>query len=740
MPTERTSAAKSKHRVSRAARKPHQEESNQPGLPVASSLDDPQLYVNRELSLLAFQERVLEEAQDRHNPLLERVKFLSIVGSNLDEFFMVRVAGLKRQAESGVLECGPDGMTPKQQLSAIRERVSELFKAGHDCLRQQIFPALKEAGLCVVDYSELTSAQRTSVNEYFSKIVFPTLTPLAFDPGRPFPHISNLSLNLAVLIRDQHGTEHFARVKVPDILPQLVAVTPVVKETVAREEKAPAPQYLVWLEQLIVANLESLFPGMEIVEAYPFYVIRDADSAIQELEAGDLLESVEEGIWRRRFADVIRLEVNDDMPPAVLEILQKNLEVDADDVYQVERPLALSRLKYLLAVDRPDLKDKPFIPAVPAALQPEEEGEDIFAAIRRQDILLHHPFDSFQPVVTFLQQAARDPAVLAIKITLYRVGRNSPVVEALLDAIGREKQVAALVELKARFDEESNIEWARALERDGVHVVYGLLGLKVHCKTALVVRREGDTIRRYVHLSTGNYNSLTAQLYTDIGMFTCDEAIGADCSDLFNYLTGYSAKLDYRKLLVAPIDMRERFERLIRREIEHQRNGERGRLIFKMNALVDKRMIQLLYEASRAGVQVDLLVRGICCLRPGIAGVSENIRVTSIVGRFLEHSRIFFFRNAGQEEIYLGSADMMPRNLNRRVEVDFPVRDPKLVRFLHDEVLATYLADVVKARHMKPDGTYDRPIDRDNVRSMNSQEWWIKKVAVKPGSNSKLAG
>ena len=726
MSAEHTPATKTKHRVSRPAGKPRQEESNRTGSRDASSLDDSRLYVNRELSLLAFQRRVLEEAQDQHNPLLERVKFLSIVGSNLDEFFMVRVAGLKRQVESSVLECGPDGMTPKQQLGAIREKASDLFKAAHECLRRQIFPALKQAGLCVVDYSQLTSLQRTDVNKYFSDKIFPTLTPLAFDPGRPFPHISNLSLNLAVLIRDQQDVEHFARVKVPDILPQLVPVTPA-KEGVIKKKKAPASKYLVWLEQVIVANLQSLFPGMEILEAHPFHVTRDADSAIQELEAGDLMELVEEGVWQRRFADVVRLEVNDDMPAAVLEILQKNLEVDPDDVYQAGQPIALSRLKHLSAIDRPELRDKAFLPAVPAALQPEEEGEDMFAAIRRQDILLHHPFDSFQPVVTFLQQAARDPAVLAIKITLYRVGRNSPVVEALLDAIGEGKQVAALVELKARFDEESNIEWARALERDGVHVVYGLPGLKVHCKTALVVRREGDAIRRYVHLSTGNYNSVTAQLYTDIGMFTCDEAIGADCTDLFNYLTGYSAKVDYRKLLVAPVDLRQNFERLIRREIEHQRNGERGHLIFKMNALVDKPMIQLFYEASQAGVQVDLLVRGICCLRPAIAGISENIRVTSIVGRFLEHSRIFYFRNAGHEEIYLGSADLMPRNLNRRVEVDFPVRDPRLVRFLHDEVLAIYLAGVVKARHMKPDGTYDRPSDRDHARSMNSQEWFIKK-------------
>ena len=626
MSTKDTSATRTKQRVSRSASKQRHEESNQTGALHSSSLNDPRLYVNRELSLLAFQERVLEEAQDPHNPLLERMKFLSIFGSNLDEFFMVRVAGLTRQVESGVIESGPDGMTPKQQLSAIHERASELFRAGQDCLRRQLFPALKKAGLCVVDYSQLTPVQRTNVNRYFSEAVFPTLTPLAFDPGRPFPLISNLSLNLAVLLRDDKGTEHFARVKVPDTLPQLVPVAPVAKEAMTGEKNASAPQYLVWLEQIIAANLESLFPGMEIIESHSFHVTRDADSAIQELEAGDLMESVEEGIWQRRFADVVRLEVDDAISAKVLEILQKNLEVQPENIYKLGRPLALSRLKHLWAIDRPDLKDKPFIPVVPVALQPEEEGEDMFAAIRRQDILLYHPFNSFQPVVTFLKQAAHDPAVLAIKITLYRVGRNSPVVESLMEAIREGKQVAVLVELKARFDEESNIEWARALEHEGAHVVYGLLGLKVHCKTALVVRREGDAIRRYMHLSTGNYNALTAQLYTDIGMFTCDDAIGADCTELFNYLTGYSAKVNYRKLLVSPVGLREHFERLIRREIEHQRKGERGQLIFKTNALVDERMIQLLYEASQAGVKVDLLVRGICCLRPAVAGVSENIK------------------------------------------------------------------------------------------------------------------
>src|SRR5579864_5665103 len=699
----------------------------------AASLDDPKLFVNRELSLLEFQKRVLEEAQDETVPLMERVKFLSIVGSNLDEFFMVRVAGLKRQAEGGVVECGPDSMTPSAQLTAIRSRVTTLFEEAHECWQRQILPALAKAGIEVADYSQLSSRQRSALNKYFRQTLYPTLTPLAFDPGRPFPHISNLSLNLAVLIRDKEGVEHFARVKIPNSIPQLVAVELPREKGLDRER--PVRQCFVWLEQLIVANLGMLFPGMKVLEAHPFHVTRDADTAIQELEAADLLESVEEGVWQRRFADVIRLEVNQAMPPSVLEILIENLEVNRDDVYQLTGPLALVRLKYLLPVDRLELKDPPFVPATPAALQPEDDRKDIFTAIRRQDILLHHPFDSFQSVLSFLQQAARDPAVLAIKITLYRVGRNSPVVEALLEAVENDKQVAVLLELKARFDEESNIEWARALEREGVHVVYGLQGLKVHCKTALVVRQEGNVIRRYVHLSTGNYNTITSQLYTDFGMFTCNEEIGADCTDLFNYLTGYSAKAEYRKLLVAPIGLREQVERLIQREIEHQRQGERGHLIFKMNALVDKRAIRLLYEASQAGVQVDLLIRGICCLRPGIKGVSENIKVISIVGRFLEHSRIYYFRNAGQEEVYLGSADLMPRNLNRRVEVVFPVGDPKLICQLRDEVLATYLADEVKARQMQPNGTYSRSSNRTTQDSVNSQQWFIDR-AVKHSSRA----
>jgi polyphosphate kinase len=463
----------------------------------------------------------------------------------------------------------------------------------------------------------------------------------------------------------------------------------------------------VWLEQVITAHLEALFPGMEILSAHPFRVVRDADILIQELEADDLLETMEQSVRRRRFGSVVQLSVNKATPLDIRDILRENLELERRDIYTLDGPLGLSDLMGLTQIDRYDLRDAPFVPATPSALNLDHD-QNMFAAIRREDILLHHPYDSFAPVVAFLQAAARDPDVLAIKQTLYRVGRNSPVVEALLEAATNGKQVAVLVELKARFDEESNIGWAKRLEAEGVHVIYGLLGLKTHSKIALVVRKEGEGVHRYVHLATGNYNGITAQVYTDLGLFTCDEDIGADATDLFNYLTGYSAKNDYRKLLVAPINLRARMEHLIRREIEHQRQGRRGHLIFKLNALVDRPMIKLLYQAAQAGVQVDLLVRGMCCLRPGVAGLSDNIRVTSIVGRFLEHSRVYYFRNAGQEEIFLGSADLMTRNLDHRVEVLCPVEDERFIRHLHDEVLMTYLADNVQARCLRADGIYER--------------------------------
>jgi polyphosphate kinase len=682
----------------------------------AVTLHDPSLYVNRELSLLEFQARVLEEAQDPANPLLERVKFLSILGSNLDEFFMVRVAGLKNQLESGILETGPDAMTPAQQLEAIRERYLRLYRDAHAC-RRALFEELKQQGIQLVEHADLTEAQKETARRYFEETIYPILTPLAFDPGRPFPHISNLSLNLSVLIRHPDGEEHFARVKVPDTIPQIV---PLHKPA---QRRSGRPLTFVWIEQVIQANLGTLFPGMEIVESHPFHVTRDAEMAIQELEAEDLLETVEEGVRQRRFGAVVRLKAPKQMPERLLEILRTNLEIEEEDVYRIEGPLSLVRLRHIAALDRPELKEPAFTPALPRGAA---EDEDLFSMIRRGDMLMHHPFDSFQPVVDFLKTAARDPNVLAIKMTLYRVGRNAPVVEALLDANERGKQVAVLVELKARFDEESNIEWARALEKEGVHVVYGLVGMKVHCKVAMVVRREGNVMRRYVHLSTGNYNAVTAHLYTDLGFFTSDEEFGADCADLFNYLTGYSAKTDYRKLLVAPINLRKRLEEMVERETAHARAGKEARLIFKMNALVDPRIIRLLYQASQAGVQIDLLCRGICCLRPGVPGISENIRVISVVGRFLEHSRIFYFRNRGEEEIYIGSADLMPRNINRRVETLFPIEKPALIRQIRDRILSVYLSDNVKARRMKKDGTYERISRKDGEKAVNAQSYLLK--------------
>ena len=693
-----------------------------PRISSVDSLSDPSLFVNRELSLLAFQRRVLEEAQDPTNPPLERVKFLSILGSNLDEFFMVRVAGLMRQVESGTTDTGADGMDAASQLDAIRTEVASIMAAASKCFQRQLTPVLEKAGIHILQYSQLGKQQQARADKYFLETAFPVLTPLALDPARPFPHISNLSLNLAVLIRDKKGDDRFARVKIPDTLPQLIPVDRKTKKSATGKD-----QYFIWLEDLIAANLSSLFPGMDILDSHPFHVTRDADIEIQELEAGDLLETTEEGLRQRKFGDVVRLRVGVGMPSLLLKILLNNLEVDRKNVLRMKGHLALSRLKYIAAIDRPELKDPPFVPAVPHALDPEGDEEDVFSVLRRRDVLLHHPFDSFQPVIDLLEKSAADPSVLAIKMTLYRVGRNSPVVNALLEAMEWDKQVASVVELKARFDEESNIEWARALERQGVHVVYGLLGLKVHSKVALVVRKEGDSIQRFVHLGTGNYNAVTAHLYTDIGLFTTDEEIGADVTDLFNYLTGYSAKQDYRKLLVAPINLRQRIVELIRREIEHHKRYGNGHIILKMNALVDSDMIRLLYQASRAGVKVDLLIRGICCLRPQVPGVSDNIQVISIVGRFLEHSRIYYFHNNGEEEIFVGSADLMPRNLNRRVEVLFPIEDRRLVRHLRDRVIEIYLADNVKARIMRADGTYIRKTREAGEEAINSQEVLLRR-------------
>lgn len=686
------------------------------------NLHDPSLYFNRELSWLEFNRRVLEEAQDPSHPLLERIKFLAIFSNNLDEHYMIRISGLKRQVDAGVHETPPDGMTPAEQIAAFRERVIPLMREQRRLLNEELLPQLAKHGVHVHRYADLTTAQKTALREYFENEVFPVLTPLAVDPGRPFPHISNLSLNLAVVVRDKEGTRRFARVKVPGVLPRLLNLNHIIPNY-AEASILPPGDHFAWLEEVIGANLDVLFPGLEVVESYAFRVTRNTDVEIEEDEASDLLETIEEGVRQRRFGDVVRLTVEEQMSERVRRLLMEHMQLREDDVYELPFPIGLSELFQLASLDRPDLRDPPFIPKRPAILP---TGGDIFRAIRRQDILLHHPYDSFLPVVEFFEAAATDPNVLAIKTTLYRVGSNSPVVAALMKARENDKQVAALVELKARFDEENNIGWARALEREGVHVVYGLVGLKTHCKVTLVVRRESGGIQRYVHLGTGNYNATTARIYTDIGMFTANKKIGIDASELFNRLTGYGQQKSYRRLLVAPEHMREQIASMIVRETEHARAGRPARLIFKMNALVDAPMIRLLYEASMAGVEIDLLVRGICCLRPGLPGLSENIRVTSVVGRFLEHSRIYYFLNDGDPEIYLGSADLMPRNLNRRVEVLFPVSDPDLRRRVLDEIIAISMSDNVKARRLLPDGTYERVRPNPGEEPINSQEWFLR--------------
>lgn len=692
---------------------------------VAIDLTSPSFYLNRELSLLEFQRRVLEEAWDESKPLLERIKFLAIFGSNMDEFFMVRVSGIRKQVEARIMEVSPDGMTPPDQLAAIRKLSQELMLEAQRYYQHKLLPKLDKLGIHIIDYQKLNKTQKERADTYFKEVVYPVLTPLALDPGHPFPHISNLSLNLAIVIRDKKGNEKFARLKVPDTLPRLL---PIKRSSggVRKDGTIPHQHYFVWLEQVIAANLNDLFPGMEVTAAHPFRIVRDADIEIQELEADDLLETMQQNIRKRKFGSVVQVAVYESMPENIRELLVDNLEVTRNDVYVLDGPLGLSGLWQLYNnVERHDLKDIPYKPRVPKALKYATTATDIFEAIRNGNILLHHPYDSFNPVVDFINAAARDPQVLAIKQTLYRVGTNAPVVEALLEAAEHGKEVAVLVELKARFDEESNIGWARALEEVGVHVVYGLVGLKTHCKATMVIRQEGDGIRRYLHLSTGNYNALTSRIYEDMGMFTCDEDMGADATDLFNYLTGYSTKQEYRKLLVAPVSLRKKLEKMIQREIEHAQQGRKAHLIFKLNSLVDPQMIQLLYQASQAGVPVDLLVRGMCCLRPGIKGVSENIRVTSIVGRYLEHSRLFYFLNDGKETIYLGSADLMPRNLNDRVEVVFPVENKEQIKHLRHYVLETYLKDNARARILQSNGTYTRLIPEAGKDVIDVQEQFM---------------
>jgi polyphosphate kinase len=664
---------------------------------VAPGSLDPALYINRELSWLEFNERVLEEARDHRHPLLERIKFLAIVSSNLDEFFMIRVAAIRDQIQADVTDRSPDGRTPVQQLAAVHERVSRMLKDMSDCFWLDLHPELAKAGIRLLGMKDLTAEEHDLLREMFAREIFPVLTPLAFDPGHPFPYISNLSLSLAVVVANPKGEERFARVKVPDVLPRLMPLP--------GSDAPGAPARFVWLEDLIADNLEMLFPGMTVLNAYAFRVTRNADIEIQEDEADDLLSSIEQSIRMRRFGSVVRVGVQNTMPARIKDILIEYLDVSTTEVYELPPPLGISHLMGLLKLQRPDLKDTPYHPA---SLAPEEENEDMFSVIRKGDLVLHHPYDAFAAVVQFIKNAAEDPNVLAIKQTLYRIGKESPLIPLFIKAAESGKQVAVLVELKARFDEENNIIWAKQLEEAGIHVVYGLVGLKTHAKMALVVRKEASGLRRYVHLGTGNYNPVTARIYTDVSFFTCREDITADATEVFNYLTGYSTRETYRKLALAPVNLRQRLVSLIEREIEHARAGRPARIILKMNSLTDVKMIELCYAASQAGVTMELIIRGICCLRPGVPQISERIRVISIVGRFLEHSRVFYFGNNGAPEIFLSSADLMGRNLDRRVELMFPVDDPALARHLKEEVLDTALADSVRTRELHADGSYTR--------------------------------
>lgn len=687
--------------------------------------DEPRMYINREIAWLQFNWRVLEEALDARHPLLERVKFLAIFATNLDEFFMIRVSGLRRQVIGGVLAAPPDGMTPLEQLVAIRQTLQVHLERAAACWRDDLLPKLRQTGIHVLPYSELQPQQRDYLRRYFARDVFPALIPLAFDPAHPFPHISNLSFNLAVIVNDPQRGERFARVKIADNFPALIRVPDAGQINV--DEPLNVQDGLAtnfaWLEEVVAANLDMLFPGLDIVAVYPFRVTRDADLEIKDDEASDLLTTVEELLDMRHWGSVVRLEIDSDMPERIRDILMRNLHLEPYQVYTIDAPLGMADLMELMRIDRADLKDQPFLPTLPAPLTRRER---LFDTIRQQDVLLYHPYDSFMPVVDFIRAAAYDSEVLAIKQTLYRVGANSPVIDALMEARQNDKQVAVLLELKARFDEENNIARARALEQEGVHVIYGVLGLKTHAKMCLVVRREKDGIRCYVHMGTGNYNPVTSRIYTDLSYFTCDAAIGADVADVFNSLTGYSRKASYRKLLVAPVTIRQQIMSRIEREIERHRQHGDGYIALKMNALVDKDCIRALYRASQAGVIVDLQVRGICCLRPGLPGISETITVTSVVGRFLEHVRIYYFRNGGQDEVFLGSADLMPRNLDRRVEILFPV-EPSHWRdtILHD-ILQIHLRDNVQARRLLADGNYERLQPGPDSLPLNSQEWFLQ--------------
>ncbi len=687
------------------------------------------MFINRELSWLNFNERVLSEASEPENPLLERVKFASIFSSNLDEFFMIRVAGVKRKITAGITLLGPDGRPPTAQFKLIRSRIQSALNEQARIISKDLIPALDKAGIRILPFDTLATSQHAVLNRYFVDEIYPILTPQGIDRGRRFPHVSNRSLNLIVVLELPDGVR-YARVKIPATISRFVEVPPSAGD-------ATGSQTFTLLEQVIAANLAQLFTGATVLAAYPFHVTRDSDIELDEDDEddhNDLMETMREHIAQRAFGPVVRLMTDTTMPKAIRQWLVEQLHATDQDLYVVDSLLAAEELLELGNIDRPDLKYRPFSPAPVPCLTPGPDctTDDVFAYIRKHDVLVHHPYQSFGGVVDFLKAASSDPDVVAIKQTLYRLGKNSPLISSLIGARDDDTQVAVLVELKARFDEENNITWAEELERHGVHVAYGLTGLKTHCKATLVVRREPDGLRRYVHLATGNYNATTARFYEDLGLLTAREDIGADVSDLFNVLTGFSTQDDYRKIWTAPGSLRRHILKKIEAEIDRHHAQGNGYLAFKVNALVDRVVIRALYKASRAGVKVDLIVRGACCLRPGVPDWSENIRVFSLVGRFLEHSRIYQFGQGEGTEIYLGSADLMERNLDRRVEVVFPVEDAAWAAEIRDEIMGAYLRDTVNAWELDADGTYRRRLPAPGEAPFDAQAWFVAQYQKSP--------
>lgn len=696
----------------------------------------PDLYINRELSWLDFNERVLEEMEEESTPLLERLKFSAIFSSNLDEFFMIRVAGVRRKVVANITDPGLDGRTPVEVHRAIHEKVQELVSRQAAGVRQVLFPALRRAGIEIDHHDDLSDSEKEALEKVFEREVFPVLTPQAIDRGRRFPHVSNDSLNLIVVLQSK-GESRFARVKVPALLPRFVPIPATKPEGESGTVLAPNPdatpgtiRYTL-LEELICAHMGRLFPGSRVVASYPFHLIRDSDVEPDEddEDSHNLLEVMKETISQRPFGSTVRIDIDSKMPKAVRVWLTDQVHAMPQDVYVIDGILGMEDMMQLAGVNRPDLKDVPVEPAAPFPWREEsflEDGKTMFDYIRDQDVLLHLPYQSFGAVVDFMKAASRDADVIAIKQTLYRLGKNSPLIPPLIAARDDDTQVAVLVELKARFDEENNIEWAQTLENRGVHVAYGLAGLKTHSKLTMVVRREADGLRRYCHIGTGNYNAGTARIYEDIGIFTCSDAIADDVTDVFNVLTGYADQREYNKLWVAPHAMRSKLIEKIASEIESHKENGKGHIILKMNSLVDRDTIRALYAASQAGVRIDLIIRGICCLVPGIKGVSETIHVRSLVGRYLEHSRIFYFANDGHPEVYFGSADAMERNFDRRVEVIAPVEDEALVKHVRENILDMYLKDSVNARELQSDGHWEAVKPKGKQRPFDVQMWFTK--------------